>query len=135
MALAQPRRPPHAVVAMDAGEVRERDWANVVTAHEGDPKAYTWRLKDGCLGEWVLHPPRDRSDPVPNAPATAVSLSSCGNFALVGSASGRVDKYNMQSGIHRGAFQRHRVSRFPGMAVQPEADCRLDASVNVQWLL
>lgn len=94
------------MVALDAAQVRERDWANVVTAHEGDSRAYTWRLRDGCLGDWVLVPPRDRDDPVPNAPVTAVCLSSCGNFALVGSAAGRVDRYNMQSGLHRGAYQR-----------------------------
>ena len=38
-------------------EVRERDWANVVTCHEGESKAYTWRLANGVLGEHVLTPP------------------------------------------------------------------------------
>ena len=38
-------------------ETRERDWANVVTCHEGEPRAYTWRLADGVLGEHVLAPP------------------------------------------------------------------------------
>jgi hypothetical protein len=35
-----------------------------------------------------------------------VAISSCGNFGLVGSASGRIDRYNMQSGAHRGAYTR-----------------------------
>ena len=26
-------------------QVRERDWCNVITAHEGDPTAYVWRLQ------------------------------------------------------------------------------------------
>lgn len=38
------------------------------------------------------------------AAATAVAVSSCGNFGVVGTASGRMDKYNMQSGLHRGRF-------------------------------
>lgn len=39
-------------------QLRERDWANVLTAHEGDPSAYTWRLSHLTLGEHVLRPPR-----------------------------------------------------------------------------
>ena len=31
-------------VGMAASSMRERDWANVVTAHEGDTTAYTWML-------------------------------------------------------------------------------------------
>ena len=43
-------------------ETRERDWANVVTCHEGEPRAYTWRLADGVLGEHVLAPPAARRE-------------------------------------------------------------------------
>ena len=32
------------------GQVRERDWCNVISAHEGDPMAYTWLLKNFTLG-------------------------------------------------------------------------------------
>lgn len=41
-------------------QLRERDWANVITAHEGDPSAYTWRLSHLTLGEHVLRPPSKR---------------------------------------------------------------------------
>lgn len=34
----------------------------------------------------------------------AVSITSCGNFALIGSSCGRVDVYNLQSGLHRGCY-------------------------------
>ena len=97
-----------------AAQIRERDWCNVVTAHAGDPAAYAWRLAHLALGDAVLGPPagpRARGrDPHPPAPATAVALSSCGNFALVGSAAGRVDRYNMQSGLHRGYYARCALS-------------------------
>lgn len=36
--------------------------------------------------------------------ATCVCLSMCGNFVLIGYDSGYVDKYNIQSGIHRGSL-------------------------------
>ncbi|GIL66695.1 hypothetical protein Vafri_20180 [Volvox africanus] len=94
------------VVDMDACEVRERDWANVITAHEGNPAAYSWRLMTFSRGEHVLEPPVGELSGCPAAPVTSVALSRCGNFGIVGSASGRLDRYNMQSGIHRGAFYR-----------------------------
>ena len=37
---------------------------------------------------------------------TAVAVSSCGNYGLVGTAAGRVDRYNMQSGLHRFFYAR-----------------------------
>ena len=41
-----------------------------------------------------------------DAPVSAVAVSSCGNYGLVGTAAGRVDRYNMQSGLHRGFYAR-----------------------------
>ena len=41
-----------------------------------------------------------------DAPVTAVALTCCGNYGLVGTAAGRVDRYNMQSGLHRGFYAR-----------------------------
>lgn len=95
------------IVSLDACDVRERDWSNVISAHEGDSAAYVWRLQNYALGEHVLTPPPKEvlNEPSP-APVTAVCLSRCGNFGFVGSAAGRVDRYNMQSGLHRGAYCR-----------------------------
>ncbi|KAF8055387.1 WDR36 [Scenedesmus sp. PABB004] len=94
------------VVALAACEARERDWANVVTCHAGDPAAYTWRLAHFTLGEHALLPPPEDDGGPPPAPASAVAVSCCGNFALVGSEAGRVDRYNLQSGQHRGGYAR-----------------------------
>ncbi|GLC36521.1 hypothetical protein PLESTM_000455900 [Pleodorina starrii] len=94
------------VLDMDAREIRERDWANVLTAHEGDPAAYTWRLAHFSRGDHVLEPPEEELSGSPAAPVTSVALSHCGNFGFVGSSSGRIDRYNMQSGQHRGAYYR-----------------------------
>ena len=33
----------------------------------------------------------------------AVTMSSCGNFAITGDSLGHVDIFNIQSGIHRGS--------------------------------
>lgn len=109
-------------------QVRERDWCNVITAHEGASAAYTWRLQHFTLGKHRLQAPRTPTDPLkasagplatgkgpgasqPLAPdplwvVTAVALSCCGNFSLVGTAGGNLDRFNMQSGIHRGSYSR-----------------------------
>jgi len=95
------------IVSLDACDVRERDWSNVITAHEGDTNAYVWRLQRYALGEHVLSPPpKELLNSSPPSPVTAVCLSRCGNFGFVGSASGRMDRYNMQSGLHRGTYCR-----------------------------
>lgn len=38
----------------------------------------------------------------------AVTLSTCGNFGFLGTSSGWIDKYNMQSGLHRRSIQAHK---------------------------
>jgi len=91
------------VTALAASEVREKDWCNVVTAHDGDASAYTWRLSHGALGEHRLSPPPAQGE-VYAAPVSTVGVSSCGNFAVVGTSSGAIHRYNLQSGIHRGAY-------------------------------
>ena len=35
---------------------------------------------------------------------TSVAISSCGTFAVIGSAGGAIDMYNLQSGQHRRRF-------------------------------
>eukprot|EP00897_Mesotaenium_endlicherianum_P007094 jgi/Mesen1/6412/ME000329S05575 len=88
------------VVAFAAAEIRERDWCNVITCHEGDPAAYTWRLRNFVIGDHILRPVG--GDPTP---VKACAISACGNFGIVGTAAGRVERFNLQSGMHRGTFQ------------------------------
>lgn len=92
--------------------MRERDWANAITAHEGDHRAYTWKLRDYSIGEHVLTVPANKMKGYPGN-VTSVCLSHCGNFGFVGTSIGRMDKYNMQSGIHR--FDYHRVFKSKGI--------------------
>ena len=91
-------------------DVRERDWANVVTCHAGETRAYTWRLANGVLGEHVLQPPaKVNRQGISNRighPISAVAVSACGNFAVIGNEGGEVHRFNLQSGQHRGVFKR-----------------------------
>ncbi|KAL7615945.1 hypothetical protein Lser_V15G01030 [Lactuca serriola] len=87
------------VIAFDVAEIRERDWSNVVTCHMDTPHAYVWRLQNFVLGEHILTPTTDIQ-----APVKACTISSCGNFAILGTAGGWIEKFNLQSGMSRGCY-------------------------------
>ncbi|KAI9220670.1 Utp21 specific WD40 associated putative domain-containing protein [Blastocladiella britannica] len=85
------------VTAMATCEKTQRDWDNVVTAHESLPEARVWSYRRKALSETKL-PTTD------GATVKAVTLTPCGNFAVLGSALGHVDVYNVQSGKFRRSF-------------------------------
>ncbi|OQR88110.1 hypothetical protein ACHHYP_07540 [Achlya hypogyna] len=99
------------ILQFAAMETREKDWANVVTCHESEVPAYVWTLERKAIGKKVLEQIDGHTTPgTPehqrklDSKATAVAISACGNFALVGSVGGAVFKYNLQSGERRGSF-------------------------------
>ncbi|WOG96203.1 hypothetical protein DCAR_0415536 [Daucus carota subsp. sativus] len=87
------------VVAFDAAEIRERDWCNVVTCHSDTAQAYVWRLQNFVIGEHILTPCPENQTPV-----KACAISACGNFAVLGTAAGWIERFNLQSGISRGSY-------------------------------
>ena len=84
-------------------------WANVLTCHDGDSLAYMWYYGRKVIGE-------HRCGTSDDSPVMSVEISACGNFGFVGSARGRVDKYNMQSGLHRGTFAEPHTGAVHGLA-------------------
>lgn len=90
------------VVSFAAAEICQRDWCNVVTCHSDEDAAYSWRLQNFVIGEHVLRPSIGKS------PVKACAISSCGNFALIGTASGCIERFNLQSGLSRKIY--HDVS-------------------------
>ncbi|XP_044465931.1 U3 small nucleolar RNA-associated protein 21 homolog isoform X2 [Mangifera indica] len=87
------------VIAFDCAEIRERDWCNVVTCHMDTAEAYVWRLQNFVLGEHILRPCSENP-----APVKACAISACGNFAVLGTAGGWIERFNLQSGISRGSY-------------------------------
>ncbi|RAL53865.1 hypothetical protein DM860_004336 [Cuscuta australis] len=87
------------VIAFDVAEIRERDWCNVVTCHMDTAKAYVWRLQNFVLGEHILSPCPENPTPV-----KACAISACGNFAVIGTSGGWIERFNLQSGISRGSY-------------------------------
>jgi U3 small nucleolar RNA-associated protein 21 len=82
-----------------SAEIRERDWCNVVTCHMDTVQAYVWRLQNFVLGEHKLTPCPENPTPVKTC-----AISACGNFGILGTAGGWIEKFNLQSGIRRGVY-------------------------------
>lgn len=83
--------------SMDAEVSGMTGWESVVTAHKDDPFARTWFWGRKRAGRWAFQ----TSD---GAHVSTVAMSPCGTFAIVGSADGALDMFNLQSGIHRQRF-------------------------------
>ncbi|KAF2032341.1 Utp21-domain-containing protein [Setomelanomma holmii] len=78
-------------------EVNMTGWESIVTGHAGDKTARTWYWGRKRAGRWAF----DTSD---GTEVRSVAISACGTFALIGSAGGAIDMYNLQSGQHRRRF-------------------------------
>ena len=101
--------PPLSAMAMS--EARSRDWGDLVTIHKDHAMAYVWSTKRGAQWGPVLRQPKwnvsaMKVPPPPSVHAVSVAMSSCGNFAVVGTMGGIIYKYNVQSGNTRGCYPR-----------------------------
>lgn len=95
--------------AMASSEARSRDWGDLITIHKNHSFAYVWSSRRGAQSGPVLRQDSWNVSAMKKAPpvtthATSVALSSCGNFAVVGTKGGIIYKYNVQSGNTRGSF-------------------------------
>lgn len=75
---------------------RSKDWDDVVTTHEGETRGRTWSVEGKRVGKFTI---------VADAPVQTTAVTACGNFGLVGTTSGQVMLYNMQSGMKRKVFK------------------------------
>lgn len=81
----------------DATESAATGWESIVTGHRGDKYARTWFWGRKKAGRWAFET-GDSSE------VSSVAVTSCGTFALVGSAGGSISTFNLQSGIQRQKF-------------------------------
>ncbi|BFZ56439.1 rRNA-processing protein utp21 [Savitreella phatthalungensis] len=112
------------VIAISHSTQRERDWDNIVTAHRDDSAARSWTWANRRLGQHIL-PTKDKSA------VRSVCVTRCGNFALIGSALGRTDLFNLQSGLHRRSFVASGSDKpVTGIAVDALNDTVVTASLD-----
>lgn len=95
----------------DASESAATGWESIVTGHRGDKFARTWFWGRRKAGRWAF----ETGD---GTEVTSVAVTSCGNFALVGSAGGSISMFNLQSGIYR---QKYPASPTPAQAKRLKA--------------
>jgi U3 small nucleolar RNA-associated protein 21 len=69
-------------------------WESVVTGHRDDKFARTWFWGRKKAGRWAF----ETGD---GGNVSSVAMSPCGTFAVVGSETGGIDMFNLQSGLHR----------------------------------
>lgn len=92
-----------------AGEpTRDKEWDNIAAIHVGLVQTTSWSFSKQRMGDQRLVPEqfhnKTRTDY--QAEATCLCVTQCGNFVLVGYSSGDVERFNMQSGIHRARYGR-----------------------------
>lgn len=86
------------VSGIDIFETKTLKWDNMITSHQGQTFAKTWRFDRKTIGSHSL----DTSD---KSVISHTSISSCGNYGILSTASGSIDVYNLQSGIKRRTIQ------------------------------
>ncbi|XP_072549023.1 WD repeat-containing protein 36 [Salminus brasiliensis] len=114
---------------------RQSDWDGIVACHQGFLVTTTWNYQKGSMGAHKLEPERFNKNRALNVHATAVDISSCGNFAVVALSSGHIDVYNIQSGLHRGQFGNDRAHSGPVRGVAVDALNELTVSAGADRLL
>ncbi|KAI8967024.1 Utp21 specific WD40 associated putative domain-containing protein [Mycotypha africana] len=85
------------IIDFDVNDTKVKEWDNIITCHANDNACRTWSSKNKRLGKHVLMS-TDKSA------VKATCISACGNYGFLGCASGLIDMYNMQSGLHRKLF-------------------------------
>uniref|UniRef100_A0A1Q3EZB5 Putative wd repeat protein n=1 Tax=Culex tarsalis TaxID=7177 RepID=A0A1Q3EZB5_CULTA len=98
------RMPP---ISLFTSEVtRDKEWDSIAATHEGLVQVTTWSFDKCRMGELKLVPEafqnKNRTDF--GVSATALCLSHCGNFVTIGYSSGHLERFNIQSGIHRASY-------------------------------
>lgn len=111
------RLPP--VVDIAYCSVRHYDWPAVVTAHERCSSAFIWSAMHQALAPKVLKPPGDGEVPV-----SAVAVSACGNYVVLGLDNGLLHRFNLQSAVHRGTIP---LPPMPGIEEGPKARAKAAA--------
>ncbi|KAJ5639868.1 uncharacterized protein N7484_007730 [Penicillium longicatenatum] len=95
-------------------------WESVVTGHRGDKYARTWFWGKKKAGRWAFGT-NDGTE------VKSVAVSQCGTFAVIGSAGGSIDMFNLQSGQHRQSFP-SRGSKSRAMKMQGGSDSAFASS-------
>lgn len=85
---------------------REKHWDSIVAIHSGLVVGTTWSFDKRKMGELKLLPDKfkEKNRKDFRTFASSLNMSHCGNFVLIGYSSGDIERFNIQSGIHRATY-------------------------------
>lgn len=94
------------ITAFSSETTRDKEWDSIIAVHKGTPIVTTWSYNNSKMGEHKLCHERFKRNVSgqKSVTATCAFLTHCGNFAIIGYSTGHIDKFNVQSGIHRGTY-------------------------------
>ncbi|NXB17339.1 WDR36 protein, partial [Rhagologus leucostigma] len=97
------------ITAFASEVAHQSDWDGIIACHQEYITCTTWNYQKTSMGAHKLRPEEFSKHKPIDIYATAVDITSCGNFAVIGLSTGQVDVYNMQSGIHRGRYGKEKA--------------------------
>ncbi|ODV79760.1 Utp21-domain-containing protein [Suhomyces tanzawaensis NRRL Y-17324] len=97
------------IIAITSSQSREGEWENILTAHKDETFARTWDSRSKRVG-------RHQLNTVDGGIVKSVCISQCGNFGFVGSSTGGIGAYNLQSGLLRKKYMLHKKA-VTGLAI------------------
>ncbi|PIK61910.1 putative WD repeat-containing protein 36 [Apostichopus japonicus] len=100
------------ITALACESSKKSDWDSIVACHQGSSLVTTWDYTRCTMGKYKICPPELEDDLA--AQATAVDVTSCGNFVVIGWNTGHVKLYNIQSGIYRGNYGKDKGTAHSG---------------------
>lgn len=85
---------------------REKHWDSIVALHSGLVVATSWSFDKRKMGELKLLPDKfkEKNRKDFRSVASSLNMSHCGNFVVIGYSSGDIERFNIQSGIHRATY-------------------------------
>ncbi|KAG8927888.1 hypothetical protein FRC01_006761 [Tulasnella sp. 417] len=94
------------ITSISYSNTRSKDWEDVVTTHQNEAIGRTWHVQNKRCGRWLFKLPEKIGDRrVDPGVAKTSAVSACGNFGIVGSSTGTVQMWNMESGLPKKLFK------------------------------
>ena len=74
--------------------------------HRGERSPCLWSLRQYSIEKTSFQPPELTNRQASSLQPTAVALTPCGNFGVIGYCCGSLHRFNVQSGLHRREYRR-----------------------------
>lgn len=107
-------------------ENREKDWTNLLSLNGGE--AFLWNYENKAIGEKKI----ERKN---KAKISAVGVSECGNFGVLGYASGSIEKFSMQSGLNQLLFNKSHNSSVTSLCLDSTNSILISSSLSGEIFL